>query len=86
MEEKNKNWGFKKGLNAVFNSPNCSAAQYTKCLQEAKEICTTTEPKNSSLSSYYSKMNGRMPMSVAEAEKMDNLFARYGVTDWQGIE
>ena len=50
--EKIKNWGFKKGLNAVYN--NCTAAQYSKCL--------------------------------AETEKLNEVFASYGVTDWHGIE
>ena len=33
--EKIKNWGFKKGLNAIYN--NCTAAQYSKCLAETRE-------------------------------------------------
>jgi hypothetical protein len=31
-------------------------------------------------------MNGRTALSVAETEKLNALFASYGVTDWQGIE
>ena len=76
--------GFKKGLNAVYN--NCTAAQYSQCLSDTRKVITTTEARCNSLASYYSKMNGRTALSVAETEKLNALFASYGVTDWQGVE
>lgn len=82
--EKIKNWGFKKGLNAVYN--NCTAAQYSKCLSETREVITTTEAKGNSQASFYAKMNGKSPLTIAETEKLNAVFARYDVTDWQGIE
>lgn len=84
IDKKKQPMGFKKGLNAVYN--NCTAAQYAACLAETREICTTTEARSNSISSFYSKMNGKAPTSVAESEKLAKVFARYGVTDWQGVE
>jgi len=87
MEEnikKNLPTGFKKGLAEVYRTR--TAAEYTRCLAETREVCTTTEAKGNSVASYYSKMNGRTALSVAETEKLNALFASYGVTDWQGIE
>lgn len=82
--ENNKILGFKKGLNAVYDS--CTAAQYSQCLAEAREVIMTTEARGNSVASYYTKMNGKVPLTVAETEKLNELFARYGITDWQGIE
>lgn len=87
MEEnikKNLPTGFKKGLAEVYRTR--TAAEYTRCLAETREVCTTTEAKGNSVASYYGKMNGRTALSVAETEKLNALFASYGVTDWQGIE
>jgi len=87
MEEninKTRPQGFKKGLDAVFNT--CTAAQYSRCLAELKEVCTTTEARRSSISTYYNKMRGTAALSVAGTEKLNEVFARYGITDWQGIE
>jgi hypothetical protein len=87
MEEnykKNPPLGFKKGLNAVYNV--CTAAQYSQCLAETRTVITTTESRCNSLASYYSKMNGRVALTVAETERITEVFAKYGVTDWQGIE
>ena len=82
--DKSKIWGFKKGLNAVYN--NCTAAQYSKCLSETREVITTTEAKGNSQASFYAKMNGKSPLTIAETEKLNAVFARYGVNNWQGIE
>lgn len=82
--EKKQNWGFKKGLNTVYNGR--TAAQYSKCLSETKEVIMTTEVKGNSQASFYAKMNGKTPLTIAETEKLAEVFARYGVTDWQGIE
>lgn len=82
--EKKQKWGFKKGLNAVYQ--NCTAAQYSHCMTEVREVITTTEARGNSQASYYAKMNGRAPLTVAETEKLSEVFARYGVTEWQGIK
>lgn len=82
--DKRKIWGFKKGLNAVYN--NCTAAQYSKCLAETRAVIMTTEARGNSMASYYTKMNGKVPLTIAESEKLNEVFASYGVTDWQGIE
>lgn len=85
MEEKieKNNWGFYKGLQEVFNT--CSAATYSHCLNETREICMSTEKgRGNSYSSYYNKMYGKKPLSVAETEKIGAIFARLGITDWQG--
>lgn len=82
--ENNKILGFKKGLNAVYD--NCTAAQYSQCLAEARDVIMTTEARGNSVASYYTKMNGKVPLTVAETEKLNEVFARYGITDWQGIE
>lgn len=82
--EKPKNWGFKKGLNEVYN--NCTAAQYAKCLSETREVIMTTEARGNSLASFYTKMNGKVPLSITETERIAEVFARYGVTEWQGKE
>jgi hypothetical protein len=82
--DKRKIWGFKKGLNAVYN--NCTAAQYSRCRAEIREVITTTEVKGNSQASFYAKMNGKSPLTIAETEKLNEVFARYGVTDWQGTE
>lgn len=88
MEEnikKNKPDGFHKGLMEVYHTK--TAAAYTQCLAETREICMGTEKgRGNSRSSYYNKMYGRMPLSVAETERLNEMFARYGVTDWQGKE
>jgi len=76
--------GFKRGINQVYNTR--SAADYARCLKEVSDVCTTTESRCNSRSSYYNKMNGRTPLSVAETERLNEIFARYGVTDWQGNE
>lgn len=82
--EKSKHAGFRRGLNIIYNTK--PAADYARCLKEVHDVCTTTEVRNSSDSSYYNKMKGKTPLSVAEIEKLNAVFARYGVTDWQGNE
>ena len=82
--DKSKIWGFKKGLNAVYN--NCTASQYSRCLSETREVIMTTEARGNSMASYYTKMNGKVPLTIAETEKLNEVFARYGITEWQGIK
>lgn len=77
-------YGFTRGLQQVYSTR--TAAEYARCLAEVREVCMSTEERGSSRSSYYNKMNGRMPMSVAEAERIAAVFAKYGVKDWCGCE
>lgn len=74
--------GFTKGLQAVRNK--CTAADYDRCKEEVKDVCLTTEVRYNSRGSYYRKMNGLTPLTVAEEERMDKVFAKYGVSDWRG--
>lgn len=76
--------GFTKGLTAVRNK--CTAAEYERCKEEAKEVCLTTEVRYNSRGSYYRKMKGLTPLTVAEEERMDKVFAKFGVTDWRGTD
>lgn len=78
----NPNDGFTRGLNAVRE--RCTAADYERCKEEAKHVCLTTEVRYNSRGTYYRKMNGLTPLTVAEAERLDKIFTQYGVTDWRG--
>lgn len=80
--EKVKQGGFQRGLKTVYAT--CTAAEYTRCMEEVREVCMTTEERSCSRSSYYNKMYGRTLLTVAETERLNEVFARYGVTDWQG--
>ena len=80
-EKKEKN-GFERGIKAVYLK--CTAAQYDFCLAEANRICTTTEARGTSRSSYYNKRFGRTPLTAAETALLADLFASFGITDWQG--
>lgn len=85
MENSTENkMGFQRGLDRVYET--CSAEQYDRCLREVKEVCMSTEVINASQASYYNKRRGVRPLSVAEAERLTAVFARYGVTDWQGVK
>ena len=44
----------------------------------------TTETRYNSRSTYYLKMYGRTPLTVAEDDRLNQMFAKYGVTDWRG--
>jgi len=82
MEEtkKNKSKGFRSGLQKVYESR--PAAEYACCLKEVREVCQTTEERGNSRTTFYNKMNGRSPLTIAEASRLSEVFARYGVTDW----
>ena len=81
MENQEKK-GFERGIRAVYQ--RCTAAEYDQCLAEANRICTSTETRCISRSSYYTKRYGRTPLTVAETTLLADLFARFGITDWQG--
>ena len=80
--EKEEKKGFERGIRAVYN--NCTAAEYDQCLAECNRICTSTEARCISRSSYYGKRYGRQPLTVAETQLLADLFANFGITDWQG--
>jgi len=82
--EKRKHAGFKKGLETVYHTR--TAAEYSRCMNEVREVCMTTENHSNSYSSYLNKMKGIAPISAAETEKLNEVFVRYGITDWQGVE
>lgn len=80
--EINKQDGFSKGLEEVKRTR--PMAEYTRCLNELREVILTTEKRGCSLSSYYSKLNGRAPLTIAEEQRIAEVFDRYDVTDWRG--
>ncbi len=82
MKNQEEKKGFERGIRAVYQK--CTAAQYDFCLAEANRICTSTETRCISRSSYYAKRYGRTPLTVAETTLLADLFARFGITDWQG--
>ena len=75
--------GFSRGLDMVKRTR--PLADYTDCLNELREVILTTEKRGCSLASYYNKLNGRTPLTIAEEERINAIFARYGVTEWHGI-
>lgn len=82
--EKSQTLGFERGLQAVYRTR--TAAEFDQCKKECYTVCTTTERRANSLSSYYNKRFGRRVLSVAERERIAEIFAKYGVTDWEGCE
>ena len=80
--EINKPEGFSKGLDEVKRTR--PMAEYTRCLNELREVILTTEKRGCSLASYYSKLNGRAPLTIAEEQRIAEVFDRYDVTDWRG--
>ena len=61
-------------------------AEYDKCLYELREVILTTEKRGCSVASFYSKRYGNAPLTVSEEQKIAEVFAKYGVTEWQGNE
>lgn len=85
MEDSTENkMGFQRGLNKVYAMR--TAEEYDRCLKEVKDVCMSTEVINASQASYYNKRRGACPLSVAERARLTEVFAKYGVTDWQGVE
>lgn len=81
---KNKPNGFQKGLRQVCNTR--PKAEYDQCRKELLEVILTTEKKGCSVASFYSKRYGNAPLTVSEEQKIAEVFAKYGVTEWQGGE
>ena len=74
--------GFEVGIKAAYEK--LTAVQYDQLLHDLTEACMTTEARGVSRSSYYNKRYGRTPLTVAETNLLADLFARFGITDWQG--
>ena len=75
---------FQRGVSIAYRT--LTAENYDKCMTEVRDIIASTEKRGNSRSTYYNKLNGRTPLTIAEAQRLDEVFARYGVTDWRGIE
>lgn len=80
--EKSQTSGFQRGLSIVYNTR--TAAEYAHCMEACRIVCTTTEARGNSRSSFYNKRYGRTPLSVTETKRIAAIFAQYGVTDWEG--
>lgn len=80
--EKNNKWGFSRGLDEVKRTK--PMAEYSRCLDELKTVILTTEKRGNSLASYYSKLNGRTPLTLAEEQRIAEVFDRYDIDEWQG--
>ena len=78
----NKTNGFQRGLQEVCNTR--PKAEYDQCLAELREVILTTEKRGCSVASFYSKRYGNAPLTVSEEQKIAEVFAKYGVADWQG--
>lgn len=61
-------------------------AEYDQCLTELREVILTTEKRGCSVSSFYHKRYGDAPLTVSEEQKIAEVFAKYGVTEWYGRE
>lgn len=75
-------YGFQRGLQQVCNTK--PKAEYDRCLAELREVILTTEKRGCSMASFYSKRYGNAPLTVSEEQKIAEVFAKYGVTEWQG--
>ena len=80
----NKPNGFQRGLQQV--AVTRTKVEYDQCLAELREVILTTEKRGCSMASFYSKRYGNAPLTVSEEQRIAEVFARYGVTDWQGGE
>ena len=80
----NKSNGFQRELQEVCNTR--PKAEYDQCLAELREVILTTEKRGCSMASFYKKRYGKAPLTVSEEQKIAEVFAKYGVTEWQGVE
>lgn len=78
----NKINGFQRGLQQVCDTRPKS--EYDRCLAELREVILTTEMRGNSLASFYLKRYGNAPLTVSEEQKIAEVFAKYGVSEWQG--
>lgn len=76
--------GFQRGVSIAYRT--LTAENYDKCMAEVRNIIASTEERGNSRSTYYNKLNGRTPLTIAEAQRLDEVFARYGIADWRGTE
>ena len=81
-KENSKPWGFSKGLVEVKRTK--PMAEYTRCLNELRDVVLTTEKRGCSMASYYNKLNGRAPLTLAEEQRITEVFDRYDIENWQG--
>lgn len=85
MDKSNEdNLGFQRGLDQVYATR--TAEEYKKCLRKVMMVCMTTEASCNSKASFFNKRRGKRPLSVAETQRLAKVFAKYGVTEWQGVE
>lgn len=80
--EKNNKNGFTNGIEQVKR--HHPMAVYTRCIQELRDVILSTEKFRCSISCYYHKRNGHTPLTIAEETRIDEVFAKYGITDWRG--
>ena len=80
--EKNKPDGFSRGLDEAKRT--LPMTEYSKCLNELRDVILNTEKRGNSINSYYAKLNGRTPLTIAEEQRIAEVFDRYGIDNWQG--
>ena len=82
MEATEKTKGFSRGLDVVYNTK--TAAEYDRCRNELRDVIMTTEKGVITMAIFYNKRDGRTPLTLAEEQRIAEVFDRYGITDWQG--
>lgn len=82
MENQPTKNGFQHGLQQVCNTR--PKAEYDQCLADLREVILTTERRGCSIASFYNKRYGTTPLTVGEEQRIAEVFALYGVADWQG--
>ena len=83
METIEKTKGFSRGLDVVYNTK--TAAEYDRCRNELRDVIMTTEKGVITMAIFYNKRDGRTPLTLAEEQRIAEVFAEYGITDWQGV-
>ena len=78
--EKTKPDGFSRGLDEAKRT--LPMTEYSRCLNDLRDVILNTEKRGCSIASYYSKLNGRTPLTLAEEQRIAEVFANYGITDW----
>ncbi len=78
----NKPNGFQRGL--WLCATTHIKVEYDQCLAELREVILTTEKRGCSMASFYSKRYGNAPLTVSEEQRIAEVFAKYGIEDWQG--
>lgn len=83
METTEKTKGFSRGLDVVYHTK--TAAEYDRCREELRTVIMTTEKGVITPAIFYNKRDGRTPLTLAEEQRISEVFAKYGIADWQGI-